>query len=370
MDWKSFISPDFWNDSTSILAGDEKPLVCEGCEGAVVFKTSGSTGSPKWIVHEKRGLLISAQAVNDWLGVDQNSKWGLALPIDHMGGFSILARVFQAGCGIARFDEKWEAEAFARWVDREHVTHTSLVPTQVHDLVEASVTAPKSLKAVVVGGGRLPEQLGQAARDLGWPVLASYGMTEAGSQIATQSIGSLKQSFDSSPLQALPIWKVSSDEQGRLVLSGDALFKGYLVSEGGKMKFESRVGQEYVTSDRVEISGNRLKPLGRTDELVKILGVLVDVGEVERRFLEISAGRVSAEKFAVIAIPDERREHVLVAVFEGDIPEKCVEEYQRSALGLERIERSYRIDAFPRSSLGKVRKRELEDWLKLELRRS
>ncbi len=369
MDWKSFISPDFWNDARSIVAGEDAWLECD-VESAVIFKTSGSTGKPKWIVHEKRGLLISAQAVNEWLQVDENSKWGLALPIDHMGGFSILGRVYQAGCGIARFEEKWQADRFASWVDQEHITHTSLVPTQIHDLVQASVTAPKSLFAMVVGGGRLPQNLGQAARDLGWPILASYGMTESASQIATQTIASLKQSFESSVLQALPIWKVSNDPEGRLILSGDALFKGYLVSDGGKMKFEPRVGQKYVTQDRVEISGNQVKPLGRMDELVKILGVLVDVGEVERRFLEISAGRVSAEKFCVVAIPDERREHVLVAVFECDIPEDCIEEYQRTAPGLEQIDQSYQIDAFPRSSLGKVKKGELEERLRLELKRS
>ena len=68
------------------------------------------------------------------------------------------------------------------------VTHTSLVPTQVHDLVKADLRAPETLKAIVVGGGHLDAATGRLARTLGWPVLASYGMTEAASQIATQTL--------------------------------------------------------------------------------------------------------------------------------------------------------------------------------------
>jgi acyl-CoA synthetase (AMP-forming)/AMP-acid ligase II len=90
-----------------------------------------------------------------------------------------------------------------------------------------------------------------------------------------------------------------------------------------------------------------------------VLGILVDIESVERRFLEIAAGRVTPEKFAVIALPDQRKEHVLVAVFEGEIPNDCVEDYQRVAPGLEQIQKSVSIEKFPRSSLGKLRRGEL-----------
>ncbi len=361
MDRSSFTSLSFWNDSSSyVVAGGLDEIPDLGCSsGTVIFKTSGSTGVPKWVVHEKQAMLVSAKAVNAWLGVDQQSKWGLALPIDHVGGFAILARVFQAGCGMAELDGKWDAEKFQRWITDENVTHVSLVPTQVHDLVEAASKAPQHLCAVVVGGGRLNDALGQAARDLGWPVLASYGMTEAGSQIATQSMGDLGLPFHEGKLQILPIWHVESDVDDRLLISGDALFRGYLHEDESGLRFEPNLSKSFLTNDRAMISGNHLKPLGRMDALVKVLGVLVDLEEVERRFLEVAAGRVSPEKFAVIALPDSRKEHVLVAVFEGEIPAGCVEDYQRVATGLQQITEVFRVENFPRSSLGKIRRREL-----------
>ncbi len=365
MDRSSFILQSFWDEPTNcVVAGGLDCIPDLGLSGGkVIFKTSGSTGAPKWVVHEKRAMLVSAQAVNAWLGVDMNSKWGLALPIDHVGGFAILARVFQADCGLAALDGKWDAEKFHRWISDEGVTHVSLVPTQVHDLVAASLHAPEKLQAVVVGGGRLPEMLGQAARDLGWPVLASYGMTEAGSQIATQSMNDLSKPFREGDLEILPIWQVETDADDRLKISGDALFRGYLFQEEFGMRFESTLSNSFLTNDRGSISGNHLKSFGRLDTLVKVLGVLVDIKTVERRFLEVAAGRVSPEKFAVIALPDPRKEHMLVAVFEGEIPAECVEDYQRVATSLEKFEECRCIGEFPRSSLGKIRRGELEEIL-------
>lgn len=361
MNRSSYISPSFWNDPANCVLGGELNQIPDLSDfgGSVIFKTSGSTGTPKWVVHEKQAMLVSAKAVNAWLGVVQQSKWGLALPIDHVGGFSIFARVFQSGCEMAEFEGKWDASEFTRWLGAENATHVSLVPTQLHDLVEASLKAPEHLRAVVVGGGRLTDALGQAARDLGWPVLASYGMTEAGSQIATQSMDQLNQPFRESGLEILPIWKVGSDTDERLSISGEALFKGYIFQEGNAARFEPLLENEFLTYDRGIVSGNGLKLLGRMDSFVKVLGILVDIESVERRFLEIAAGRVTPEKFAVIALPDQRKEHVLVAVFEGEIPNDCVDQYQRVALGIEQLEQSLSFPSFPRSSIGKLRRGEL-----------
>ncbi len=88
---------------------------------------------------------------------------------------------------------------FAEEMNEGAVTLTSLVPTQVHDLVQCALACPPSLRAVVVGGAELDPVLGERARELGWPVLQSYGMTEAASQVATASLASLDRPYASSP---------------------------------------------------------------------------------------------------------------------------------------------------------------------------
>lgn len=351
LDAETIRSAEFWEEPECHEAG-----VPGGC---VHFKTSGSSGAPKWIVLPKDALLLSARAVNEWLEVNAASVWGLALPMDHVGGFGVAARAYAAGCGLAGFEGKWDAGRFAEWVEAEGVTHTSLVPTQVHDLLAAGRKGGPKLRAVVVGGGRLSDEAGQAARDAGWPVLASYGMTEACSQVATQRMDAVGVPFVDAPLEILPIWDAAETAEGLLCLRGDALFAG-IVEDGN---FRRREGEWFTTSDRAAVSGRTIRLLGRVDSLVKVMGELVDVERVERRFMEVAAGRVKEGGFALLAMPDERREHTLVAVFEGNAVEECVADYNRGAPGPERIERWCGVAEFPRSELGKIRKVVLRQWV-------
>ena len=49
----------------------------------------------------------------------------------------------------------------------------------------------------MTGGGALDPSLYKQARDLGWPLLPSYGLTECGSQVATASLSSASDMADS-----------------------------------------------------------------------------------------------------------------------------------------------------------------------------
>lgn len=330
-------------------------------EGSFLFRSSGSSGEPKWIVHGKVGILASARAVNDWLGVGKDSVWGLALPLFHVGGFGIVARSHEAGCRMAHFAGGWEAGRFAGWLESEGVTHTSLVPSQVFDLVKGDLRAPRDLKAVVVGGGKLEEGLGRAARALGWPVLASYGMTEAGSQVATQSPSGLNKTYGEVPMEILPIWRVKEDG-GVLLLEGESLFVGTAIRLGSGFQFVPREEGYFRTSDRVEIEGNVLRPIGRCDRVVKILGELVDLEEIEKKFLRIADGRAGIGRFAVVAVGDERRGVSLIAVFAREYAgmTEDFETYQEGAGGLNRFRELMVVDQFPLSELGKIKRWELQ----------
>ena len=329
----------------------------------VLFETSGSSGTPKWVALSKPALLASAAAVNRHLRVTAGSCWGLALPVHHVGGFGVCARAFEAGCQLAVFGKRWDAVAFSGWLHDFQVTHTSLVPTQVHDLVKAGLKAPGSLQAIVVGGGHLDVATGQAARDLGWPVLASYGMSEAASQIATQTLDQLGNPYQPAPIPLLPIWHADVSPEALLRISGPALFSGYLISEKDIWRFIPREHEWQVTSDRVMLGAGGITPLGRADTLVKVLGELVDPESIERELTALSGGRIATGTFAVIALPDERAGHVLVPVFESLIDRSTVEStlssYQLSAPGFRRLQAAVFVQEIPRSPLGKLLRKEL-----------
>ncbi len=62
-----------------------------------------------------------------------------------------------------------------------------------------------------------------------------------------------------------------------------------------------------------------------------------------------------------MAVPDERREHSLVAVFEkgNESTAENFEIYQKVAPGIERLSGYFVIDLLPRTELGKIRRSEL-----------
>jgi O-succinylbenzoic acid--CoA ligase len=364
MDEALLITRQFWNDASPWSAETTgKPPQDEALRSTVWFRTSGSVGKPKWIVLKKSALLASAEAVNQHLCVDSRSCWGLALPIHHVGGFGVAARAYVAGCRFASCCSRWDAPQFTAWLAAHRVSHVSLVPAQVHDLVRARLQAPTGLRAVVVGGGALDAAHGRAARDLGWPVLASFGMTEAASQIATQTMDALECDDCQAPMALLPIWQCEIAASGCLRIAGPALFSGWLEASDDGMKFTPRVGEWHETSDRVALDAGGLTPLGRADLCVKILGELVDVASVERELTELLEDAASADEFTVVAVEDSRAGHALVPVFARGVDvqqvERALDAHRRMFPGFRRLNAPVWVDALPISELGKVRRGEL-----------
>jgi len=362
MDALFLTDPGFWDDSQPFAPGHLPGAIPDvaGLNGHVLFETSGSSGPPQWLALSKQALLLSAAAVNRHLEVSEDSCWGVALPAHHVGGFGVAARAFEAACRLQVFSWRWEAGAFRAWLAHHGVTHTSLVPTQVHDLVAAGLSAPPTLVAIVVGGGQLDARTGQAARQLGWPVLASYGMSEAGSQIATQGLDGLDSSYQPAPLPVLPIWQTRVSATGQLSIAGPALFSGRLRHDGHAWQFAPRTDAWHHTADRVELANHQLTPRGRLDALVKVLGELVDPAAIENELLELSNGTLTPGTFAVVALPDARAGHRLVPVFAAAAdPAQAaavLAAYHEHAPGFRRLQAQQTLPTLPLSPLGKLRR--------------
>ncbi len=370
MDTALLTTRAFWEDPTPFAAGSfpgEIPA-CEELLEHVLFETSGSSGTPKWIALSKDALLASAAAVNAHLDVSASSCWGLALPARHVGGFGVAARAFAAGCAFREFGGRWDAAGFTQWLGENHVTHTSLVPAQVHDLVSAGLRAPASLRAIVVGGGRMETETGNAARTLGWPVLASYGMTEAASQIATQGLASLGEIYQPAPIPVLPVWNVEACEDQRLRINGPALFSGVLVRESSGWVFKKRTEEWHQTEDRVILANGCITPLGRADTQVKVLGELVDLSAIELELAHLSGGRLAPGSFAVVARPDARAEHVLVPVFDASVEPHVIAAvlaaHAENAPGFKRLRDAVVLEDFPKSPLGKPRRKDIAERIR------
>ena len=362
MEARALTSDTFWEADVPVMMGADHPAP-EGIPPLIYFQTSGSTGVPKWIGLSREALQVSARTVNEHLGVTRESCWVLTLPLHHVGGFGVASRTWQAGCRMVSFEGKWDPFRFVQWMAGQGGTHLSLVPTQVHDLAAAGLRAPASLEAVVVGGGILMEDTGRAARELGWPVLASYGMTEAGTQIATQRLELLDQPYVKEPIDLLACWEARDGETGRIEIRGDALFSGILKHDGNQWKYEARSGDWFATSDSGLVEGRKLRITGRTDALVKILGELVDPVAVEAALISQAAGLVAPGQAVVVAIEDTRAGNKLVLAHEKSVKrellEQALEAYHASCPGYCRIKDLVAVEGIPKSPLGKPLRKEL-----------
>ena len=337
------------------------------------FQTSGSEGRPKWVGLSRAALLASAAAVNAHLQATTIDRWLVALPLYHVGGFSILARCFHSGSQFEMAVGKWQPDEFMRHCKASGITLVSLVPTQVYDIVKAGLKAPKSLRAVVVGGGGLSKPVGMAAQRLGWPVLQSYGMTEACSQVATQSFEDLQREFDPEWLEVLPHWQLAGDEADRLVLRGVSQATGYAMETNGVWAWEPiKATAGLTTRDWVEIKSvdgrQLLRFLGRESSMVKVKGELVSLSVVQRKLDDLAALIALDSPLVVVALPDERGGAKLVAVaLQGQVTEELLapllDRHAAASPRAERIKDMRWVSEFPLSGPGKIHLSRLQEML-------
>ena len=273
-------------------------------EEHVWVATSGTSGAMKVVALSRVALEASAGAVNRHLAVSASDCWLNPLPTFHVGGLGIEVRAALAGARSTSL-ASWDAAEFVRQANEAGATLSSLVPTQVYDLVAANLPAPPSLRSVVVGGGALSEEVRRSALALGWQLLPSYGLTEAASQVATARPGEEGREW----LPLLTHLEARAADGNLLELRGSSLLTGWMTfREEGECRWEDpKNGGWYRTSDRVETQQGQLRFLGRADDLVKIRGELVDLAALERALqLRVTSGAV-----VLFVDPDDRNGRVL-----------------------------------------------------------
>lgn len=310
----------------------------------VWLATSGTTGALKLTALSKKALLASAASVNRHLSSTAEDVWVCVLPTFHVGGLGIYARALLSGARVVA--AAWDPSRFAAL---RGMTLASLVPAQVADLVSAGLRAPERLRSVVVGGGALSEDTGAAAAALGWPLLPSYGMTECSSQIATTRPGSTQ-------LLLLDAFEARVEKDGRLAFRGEPLLTGY--GTGGGFVDPKRRGW-FVTEDLGSVEGRTLRVTGRRGDFIKIGGESVDLARLDGILAAIAGPHA-----AVVAIPDERLGHAIHLAVDSSADAAAVASaFSERVHPFERPRRVHRVAAIPRSPLGKLIRKQLQELL-------
>ncbi|WP_429110003.1 AMP-binding protein [Aeromonas media] len=198
-------------------AEGDYPLVPDQQSNMIL--TSGSSGSPKAVVHRLANHLASARGSASLIPLDGDCGWLLSLPLFHVGGYAILFRVFLAGASLVLDDR---TQPLKERLEHQPITHLSLVPTQLWRLLAQGFDPARTrLRELLLGGAAIPEPLVNQLKTLGFTPKSSYGLSEMASQVCTgQPAGA---GVVGRPLPGREV----CIRQGEICVRGDTLFAGY-----------------------------------------------------------------------------------------------------------------------------------------------
>lgn len=324
---------------------------------ALLIATSGSSGQPKGVMLEWPSILKSAQTVNHQLNLGTADCWLNCLPLFHIGGLSILFRTALAGASMVLHQGFDPTQV---WQDLQHhrVTHLSLVPAMLAQLLDHSSSPPPQwLGVALIGGAALEENLARRALAAGWPLFVTYGMSETGSQVATAALTSADAINQPTPLLEGIECAVVDDkgqptrDTGHIRLRGELLMRGY--ANPRRLGGDGLDPAGWYTSGDLghydHVAGITI--LGRADEIIISGGEKVHPRQVEQ-LLQPCPG---IDELCVTGVADPVWGEILCAVYSGEITEQALEQWCRQEVTGPPRPRDYlRLSQLPRLANNKI----------------
>jgi amino acid adenylation domain-containing protein len=275
---------------------------------AYVLYTSGSTGNPKGVMIQHRGLVNHAAAIAHEFGLKPGDRM---LQFSNIGFDIFVEEMYPtlvSGAALVLRPEAIAAstQAFWQFVTDQEITILEL-PTAfwhelVHSLARLDRTVPAAVRLVCVGGEKASlsayQQWQARAPHTRW--INTYGPTEI--TVSATWFDPIKEGFDPAtgeipigkPLPNVEVYVLDHQQQslpigqvGELCIGGPGLARGYLnMPDRTAAKFiphPFRPGDRlYRTGDQVRCRPDgHLEFVGRIDFQVKIRGFRIELGEVE-----------------------------------------------------------------------------------------
>jgi acyl-CoA synthetase len=341
--------------------------------------TSGTTGLPKGVMHSDNTLLANARALAaDWNISEQSVVYSLS-PLSHNLGFGAMIMAIAAGGQMIIHD----LPRGASLVDRLIETGTTFlvgVPTHAIDLL-AEINARRlsgigKLQGFRISGASAPRELVADLLTRGIVPQSGYGMTETCShqytlpdddpQLIVESCGKSCPGYEirifdrEDPNRELP-----PREIGQIGGRGASLMLGYFDDQKTTEESFNRDGW-FMTGDLgwVDEKGY-LRITGRKKDVIIRGGHNIYPAKIEA----LAATHHAIQRVAVVPVPDQRLgERVCLAVMfwpgKTASPEDILKHLDDVGLSKYDIPEFFvEVDEIPLTASGKVRKRDVVDWI-------
>ena len=360
--WRAGVTPAPLHSRLTHTERDTASAALAGrsSEAQVVLWTSGTEGRPRGVEISFRSLAASARAAQQRLDLRADDVWMASLSHAHVGGLALVTRALLLGGRLvavgpfdaARTSELIDGMDLPGGTDAP-VTHLSVVPTQLHRLLETRNGRPplESFRCALVGGARAPTQLVRSALEAGWPLALTYGLTEATSQVATappeltrRKPGSVGSALDGVDLRI--------GERDEILVRGATLAMGYVGADAEDMVDPE--GWHHTGDLGLLDADGHLWVTGRRTDRIVTGGVTVDAVEVE----EALRSHASVADACVVGLPDaEWGERVAAWVVPagGELDLDELSAFLRAYLSGPKLPRVFHVsEQLPRNANGKV----------------
>jgi O-succinylbenzoic acid--CoA ligase len=325
-----------------IPAGGERAEAPE--LGWLMIPSGGTGGKVKFARHDAATIAAAVRGCAAHFGFATVNAVGV-LPLHHVSGLMSWMRCALTGGEYRAWDwkrlergERPELAGAGPWV-------ISLVPTQLQRLLGQpdAVAWLRELAAIFVGGGPAWPALLEAAAAARLPIALSYGMTETGAMVTALRPEEFAAGVRSSGA-ALPHAWVRFDGEGRVIVGGASLLRGYYPAAPETVA-------EFATEDlgRIDERGH-LHVLGRRDAVIITGGRKVLPAEVE-------AGLRASGQFedvAVVGVPDAEWGESVVACYPAGGREPDPVLAVAALAAWQRPKRFVAVGAWPRNAQGKL----------------
>ncbi|KAL8892032.1 MAG: hypothetical protein Q9215_001034 [Flavoplaca cf. flavocitrina] len=352
-------------------------------ETVAILFTSGTTSMPKGVPHTNTTLNAFCENLSLG-GTTEESAFVSVLPNNHAMGYFYTLHFMMHGAAIIYPSPTFEANAMVKALEEETCTHTALVPTTLHALLEALRVRGNHLKSSLVdvclsGSSVTPDNIRQAVHELGSKgVSTGFGMTE-GSPIWSAPVqdpedlvnGDLTIAGPPAPGARIRICDPESKmpiprgQRGEIHQTGPGLVKAYLGAGVGQEQFYTDVEGRtwFVTGDEgVMLPDARVSIIGRYKDMINRGGE-----NIAPTSIETILSRFCGVQAYVVGAPDSIAGEIPIVVLRslGDISVKALQQAVLQHMGTAYVPaevislRELGLTDFPKTISGKIQRSRL-----------
>lgn len=343
----------------------------------IIF-TSGTTGSPKGVMHTHNTLCVSTNYWIDHLHLTSDDVLFMASTFAHQTGFGYGVRLPTHFGGTGVYQDVWNPNEFIEWIEKEKITFTAGATPFLQDMIQMEGIKTynlNSFRVFVALGAPIPRQLvKEAAEKVRFKILSGWGQTEDGLVTLTRLEDSAEKltNTDGAPFPEMELKVVNFEgkicapnEEGDLLARGPALFVGYL------KRIDDTIAEHkdgwFITGDRAIMDEEGyIRISGRNKDIIIRGGENIPVAYVENVLYE----HPDISSVQVVAVPDVRLQEkacACISVRPGKSP--ITMESLKKFLYEKGLAKQYWpeqleiMDDFPRTPSGKIQKFRLREMI-------